>query len=560
MALERRLAENTLGAISEAVLRFNHNRELEYLNPSAARLLRLSPVEALGRHSREILQHLPPTACTSFLELMNQVIDTGETAGLRDPVVIDSNGDTRHVVEMNATPVSTTALPGQGVVMVVRDVSQTRRLAIELSHQASHDPLTGLINRHEFDRRLSLLHDISAGQGNTHALIYFDLDRFKTVNDTCGHAAGDQLLRQLSQALLARMRQSDSLARLGGDEFGVLLPGCSTTDTLCIAEEIQRTGETFRFVWCDRRFTIGCSVGVAAIDRRNTTPHEVLSAGDAACYAAKERGGNRVCVYAPENQPLRRHAGDRHWAYRLPRAIEQGELRLYGQAIVPLGGVETAPKWEILLRMCAQNGELILPGSFIPVAERDGLMPNIDRWVVEQTLALHAAKWAGASTPVFCINLSGASLNDDNFLRFLRESLSRHGARAQALCFEITETTAISNLAQAAALIAEVRELGCAFALDDFGAGMSSFPYLKTLPVDFLKIEGGFVRGIERDSLDHALVEAMNRVAHRLGLRTIAEHVETTATLSLLRDLGIDYAQGLALGEPVPMMAAGATA
>lgn len=552
LTLERRLAENTLGSISEAVLRFDHAGQLEYLNPSAARLLQLQPSEALGRDTDALLHHMTLAAREAFTALMHQVRSTGQQACLPDPVVIDGSDEARHVVEMSATPVGMSPDTLQGVVVVVRDVSQTRRLAIELSHQASHDPLTSLINRREFDRRLARLHEELPREGSAHALLYLDLDRFKIVNDTCGHAAGDQLLKQLSQALLARMRHSDSLARLGGDEFGVLLPGCSINDAIRIAGEIQRTVETFRFVWGERRFAVGCSVGVVALDKGFTTAHEALSAGDAACYAAKERGGNRVCVYAPEDQTFQRHAGDRQWAYRLPHAIEQGEFRLYGQPIVPLGGNE-APKWEILLRMQTDGGELVLPGTFIPAAERYGLMPNIDRWVVEQTLALHAANWPAASVPVFCINLSGASINDEKFLQFLRERIRNHGERARALCFEITETAAISNLAQAANMISELRELGCRFALDDFGAGMSSFPYLKTLPVDYLKIEGGFVRGIEPDSLDHALVEAINRVAHRMGLRTIAEHVENPATLDLLRDLGIDFAQGFALGEPVPM-------
>lgn len=553
LALERRLAENTLGSISEAVLRFDPAGRLEYLNPSAARLLQLQPSEALGRSADTLLQHMAPAARDAFLALMNQVRSTDHQACLPDPVIIDGGDEARHVVEMSATPVGLNPEAPQGVVVVVRDVSQTRRLAIELSHQASHDPLTGLINRREFDRRLARLHDELPREGSVHALLYLDLDRFKIVNDTCGHAAGDQLLKQLSQALLARMRHSDSLARLGGDEFGVLLPGCSINDALRIAGEIQRTVETFRFVWGERRFAVGCSVGVVSLDKRFTTAHEALSAADAACYAANERGGNRVCAYAPEDQTFQRHVGDRQWAYRLPHAIEQGEFRIYGQPIVPLGETAHAPKWEILLRMQTNTGELVLPGAFIPAAERYGLMPSIDRWVIEQTLALHATHWPADTLPVFCINLSGASINDDQFLHFLRERIRGHGERARALCFEITETAAISNLAQAASIIAELRELGCRFALDDFGAGMSSFPYLKSLPVDYLKIEGGFVRGIEPASLDHALVEAINGVAHRMGLRTIAEHVENVATLDLLRELGVDFAQGFALGEPVPM-------
>lgn len=552
LAMERQLAENTLGSISEAVLRFDQDGRLEYLNPSAASMFRLQPRAAIGSPASALLGSSAPTAHDALLMLLNQVRNTGQQACLPDPVLLDEGGENRHVVEISATPVDMLPQAPHGVVVVVRDVSQTRRLAIELSHQASHDPLTGLVNRREFDRRLARLYETTTTNGGGHALLYLDLDRFKIVNDTCGHAAGDQLLKQLSQALLARMRQSDSLARLGGDEFGVLLPGCSLNDAVRIAGEIQRTVDTFRFSWLERRFAVGCSIGVVALDARFNTPHEALSAGDAACYAAKERGGNRVYVYAPEDQAFQRQVGDAQWASRLPHALDQGEFQLYGQPIIPLGDSEGPPKWEILLRLGNERGELVLPGAFIPAAERYGLMPSIDRWVVEQTLALHAQGWPEESTPVFYINLSGASLSNEKFIQFLRERIRSHGPRARALCFEITETAAISNLAQAVAVMSELRQLGCRFALDDFGAGMSSFPYLKTLPVDFIKIEGGFVRGIEPDSLDHALVEAINRVAHRMGLTTIAEHVENVATLDLLRSLGVDYAQGFALGEPLP--------
>lgn len=547
---EKELAQVTLGSIGDAVVRTDRNGRIAYLNGSAENMLQVAAGDVLGKPVGEVLRWPCSAGSDDAAALARKVYRRRERIDLSEPVVLLAGDESHRAVEVSATPFDLNDPADQGVVMVLRDVSQTRRLAMALSYQAAHDPLTGLVNRREFDRRLAELCASGGVRGNHHALLFVDLDRFKVINDTCGHRAGDELLKQLSALLHKRMRQSDTLARLGGDEFGVLLPGCALADAVNIASDLQRVIDGFRFAWEGRQFAVGSSIGVLPFDDSNSSPGELLSAADHACYAAKDRGGNRVFVYQSNDDSLVKRSGEVRWVARLPDALDAGRFQLFAQPIVPLSGDPTIVHQEILVRLVQEDGSLVLPGAFIPAAERFGLMPRVDRWVVDQALRLHAALGKADEVPLFFINLSGASLSNDGFVEFLRERLARHGAYAKRLCFEVTETAAISNLTHAAELIESLSKFGCSFALDDFGAGMSSFPYLKNLPVGFLKIEGSFIRAIEPQSLDHALVDAINRVAHHVGLVTIAEHVEDRGTLELLRALGIDYAQGYALGAP----------
>ncbi len=550
---EKELAQVTLGSIGDAVIRTDSQGRVDYLNPTAERMLHVSAAQAIGAPIGSLVNWPRSAASDDPLTLVRNVSSQGKRIDLPEPVVLLAPDDTRGAVEISATPFSTQDGAGCGVVLVLRDVSQTRRLAIQLSHQAAHDPLTGLVNRREFDRRLADVCESAGGRDSTHALLFIDLDRFKVVNDTCGHGAGDELLKQLASLLQKRMRQSDTLARLGGDEFGVLLCGCALADAVNIAGDLQRAIDSYRFAWDGRQFAVGSSIGVVPFDARGGMPEELLSSADRACYAAKERGGNRVYVYQSNDASLAKRSGEVRWVAKLPDALDAGRFRLLAQAIVPLSSAAADTHYEILVRMVQEDGSLALPGAFIPAAERFGLMPRVDRWVVDQALAFHAGMGEPDNVPVFFINLSGTSLGSDAFVDFLTQRLADHGAYARRLCFEITETAAIANLAHAAELIESLGRFGCRFALDDFGAGMSSFPYLKNLPVAFLKIEGSFVRAIKPDSMDHALVDAINRVAHHVGVVTIAEHVEDGETLELLRSLGVDYAQGYALGRPALM-------
>jgi diguanylate cyclase (GGDEF)-like protein len=444
--------------------------------------------------------------------------------------------------------------------VLVRLLADTRaRQAAEatLSWQATHDTLTDLGNRRQFEAALSRLIDSSRSHGATHAVLYIDLDQFKVVNDTCGHAAGDELLRQLSRVLAARMRRGDCLARLGGDEFGVLLEACDLMHAQRLATQLLAEIRAFRFAWLGQVFTLGASIGVAEVNAGSRDLESVLAAADTACYVAKDRGRNRVQIYSESDEEVSSRHGEMGWFSRITRCVEEGRFYLHCQRVVALSGPgrDGEEYLELLLRMTDEEGGLVLPGAFIPAAERYHLMGTIDRWVVGKALrclgAMRLQRRANA-LPRFGVNLSGMSLGDGSFADYVLESFDQTGTPPSAVCFEITETAAISNLARAARFIGRFRELGCRFALDDFGAGLSSFAYLKSLPVDYLKIDGAFVRGSCCDAVDLAAVDAACRLARAVGAKTIAECVETTDTLERMRGLGIDFAQGHLIHSPEP--------
>jgi diguanylate cyclase (GGDEF)-like protein len=446
------------------------------------------------------------------------------------------------------------------VPAISRELRETKnrhahRLAQEtIQHLAYHDPLTGLANRHEFDNHLqrSLR---TVGNGVQHALLYMDLDQFKIINDTCGHVAGDELLRQLAMLLRAPVRDGDSLARLGGDEFGLLLNQCPLEQALQVGERMLRTIGDFRYVWEDNTFSIGASIGLVMLDDRAQTLSDVMRMADMACYAAKDRGRNRVHVYRADDAELLQRHGEMKWVARLNHALEENRFELFRQRIMPLGD-KNEQHCEFLLRMLDERGEHILPGAFIPAAERYNLMPVIDRWVVRNAcsfLAQRSASTDCANTELFFINLSGATLSDDKFAAYVTEQIKVHGLSPEIIGFEITETAVIANLSNAMNFIDKVKQLGCRVALDDFGAGLSSFSYLKSIRADYLKIDGSFIKDMLDDPMDHAIVEAINNIGHVVGLQTIAEFVESDATKQRLIKIGVDYAQGNAIQRPNPL-------
>ncbi|MGE0387792.1 MAG: amino acid permease [Gammaproteobacteria bacterium] len=453
--------------------------------------------------------------------------------------------------EMGAMAVSFNALQEE-IGRAVESLDGARR---ELAHQARHDSLTGLVNRREFERRLDLCWQRDPSATGDHAVLFMDLDQFKVVNDTCGHVAGDEMLRQIGSVLRTVVRTQDVLARLGGDEFAVLLVGCGVGEAQTIAERFIRAIQDFSFLWQSHVFRVSVSVGLVAFSSGTMRPLDVLRAADQACYLAKDRGRNRLHVYQPSDAEARGRLDEVTWVGELHKALDEGRFCLYAQDILPVApesGRHGAHR-EILLRILAEDGRVVEPMAFIPSAERYGLMGRIDRWVISTAFAHLVTRLRDdpdAAGSVWAINLSGASIGEPAMLDFIRGAFHDHGLPAAAICFEITETVAIANLADAGHFVKSLKELGCRFALDDFGSGMSSFAYLKYLPVDYLKVDGAFVRDIASDPIDRAMVEAINRVGHVMGIETIAEFVDREPTLEVLREIGVDHAQGYALAEP----------
>jgi diguanylate cyclase (GGDEF)-like protein/PAS domain S-box-containing protein len=432
-----------------------------------------------------------------------------------------------------------------------------------LAWQAKHDPLTGLVNRREFERCLQEALNLAKSQDRQHILCYLDLDRFKIVNDSCGHGAGDELLRQVTALLRSQIRSSDLLARLGGDEFGLLLQNCPTHQALLITNSLRQSIEELRFICDGKTFTIGVSVGLVAVDATTPNLASAVNAADAACYIAKNTGRNRVHLYQASDREVQQH-GQTQWVTKLTRALEEDLFRLYYQPIVPLSSkrdrYHTTEHYEVLLRLWDDTG-IISPMAFIPAAERYHLMQHIDRWVIRTLFATQGEHYReqgkschrSGDCCTYSINLSGASIVDDQFVDFVLEALTRYRIPPQVICFEITETVAISNLGKARKLIEDLKNLGCRFALDDFGSGMSSFAYLRNLPVDYLKIDGTFIKDILEDPTDLALTEAINHIGHVMGLQTVAEFVENKTILEKLKAVGVDYAQGYGIGKPRPL-------
>lgn len=429
---------------------------------------------------------------------------------------------------------------------------QVKERTQELEKMALFDGLTGLINRQEFDKRISQSIENTKNSERHHVLCFLDLDRFKVINDTCGHVAGDELLRQLTPLLTEHVRSSDTVARFGGDEFGILLTNCDITEAQNISERIRQSIENFRFIWESTTHRIGVSIGIIGINKNSHDIIDVLAGVDDACYKAKELGRNRIQVYEDDVDDLERRHGETKWATRLQKALDEDGFVLHFQPIVPLLKKEDQSHYEVLLRMVGKNNEIIPPMAFIPAAERFNYMPKIDRWVIKNALEAHKIL-SEQSIIILSINLSGASLADSELSGFIKNELKKTGVPPENIIFEITETAAIGKLDNALKLINDLNEIGCKFSLDDFGSGLSSFAYLKSLPVDYLKIDGSFVRNMLNDKSDLDMVKAMNQISHTMGKETVAEFVESDQIMFALMDMGVDYAQGFGLGEPVPI-------
>ncbi|MDH5648392.1 MAG: EAL domain-containing protein [Gammaproteobacteria bacterium] len=555
--LEQIRAQVTLESIGDGVIATDATGDIVYINQVAEQITGWQTSDAVGRHLTDVylISELKINQEASYP--IGLCLQGGQIVRNHENHILVSKNKRKYLIEDTASPIKDRQGNIIGAVLVFRDVTEVRHMARKMEFLAHHDPLTGLLNRNEFEARLQ---DILAGARNgfgDHALCYMDLDQFKIVNDTSGHIAGDELLKQLAVLLQGRVRGNDVLARLGGDEFGIIIKDCNINEAKHIAESFKQLVSDFRFTWKNRTFDIGCSIGLVPITAGSGSMTDLLSAADSACYIAKDRGRNYVHVYQEDDVDLAKRHGEMQWVQRLKEALKLGHFVLYCQKIIPIADGNKSPEiYEILLRV--QDTGLTLPEIFIPAAERYYLMPDIDRWVVQESFrtieSLFSDK-AGGSNGVakFSINLSGQSICDDKFLDFVLEQFQKINIDPRRVCFEITETAAIENLTRAQTFISAVKKLGCWFALDDFGSGLSSFGYLKSLSVDYIKIDGSFVADVMKDPIDAAMVGAINEIGHIMGLATVAESVEDIDTLNMLKEIKVDYAQGRGISEVMPL-------
>jgi diguanylate cyclase (GGDEF)-like protein/PAS domain S-box-containing protein len=555
---EQSRAKVTLASIGDAVVTTDSYGLIEYLNPVAEQLCGIRSAAAVGKPLAEVVSLFDLDAGEALGDVVERCTSRRRPLRLEGSLELASLDGRRYPIDASVSPIRIADHAILGVVLVMRDVTAERRLQNELTRQATHDALTGLLNRSAFETHLEAALDSARSRDQVHALCYLDLDQFKVVNDTCGHVAGDELLRQLTGLMRREFRAGDAIARLGGDEFAVLIHDCAPELVVERAERFRLELSDYSFAWQDKSFRVGVSIGITMIDRSSEGIGELLSRADAACYVAKDQGRNCVHLFNPDDLLTAERHGEMQWVARINGALDEDRFVLFGQRIVSVGA-QAAETYgiELLLRMVDEQGQRVSPGAFLPAAERYDLMGRLDRWVIRnafETIARHEALESVRTAPLnYFINLSGNSLSQGLLLDFVRSELHASGVNPSQITFEVTETAAIRNLSLAARLIADLRQLGCRFALDDFGSGLSSFGYLKSLPVDFLKIDGAFIREIERDSLDRTFVAAIQAVAAQMNLRTIAEFVEAPSVLEVLDEIGIDLAQGYGIATPEPL-------
>ncbi len=545
-------AQVTLHSIGDGVIATDASACIDFMNPVAESLTGWVTAEARGNPLGRVLRLLDEHNREPIQDPVAHCFREGPTQTLARHGVLVARDGAEHAVDASAAAIRGHNGAVMGAVLVFRDVSENRRLARQLAYDATHDVLTGLVNRTEFERRLRAALGGAKEHGSRHALCYMDLDQFKVVNDTAGHAAGDELLNQIGVLLSGMVDERDTLARIGGDELGLLLADTSLERAQSIAQTMVNRIRDHRFDWGGRSYRVGASVGLVPIAAGAESAAQVLTQADVACYIAKQTGRNRVHLYRREDGQTAVHHNEILDAAGVRNALEQGRFRLFYQPLVSLGASEPRPvRYEALLRILPEDGigDPILPPSFITAAERFGLMDEIDRWVIE-TAFRDYGEGIGKTGAKIAINLSGSSLSDETLLAFIEAQLARFAVPPGQVCFEITETAGIQNLHRAVELMTALKAHGCQLALDDFGSGLSSFHYLKSLPVDYVKIDGSFVRNMSESDSDCVLVEAINRMSHTLGIETVAEYVHSAAIVERLRLLSVDYAQGFYFGRP----------
>jgi diguanylate cyclase (GGDEF)-like protein/PAS domain S-box-containing protein len=553
---EKERAQVTLESIVDAVITTDQDGTIDYMNPVAEHLTGWNSREALGQPIAKVVRLSTESGNEPVEDPVFRAVREATAVTLSDQTLLKGRSLGEIAIQASAAPIRDRNGRVIGAVTVFHDVSHERRMKRLLSYQAAHDPLTGLINRREFENRLSAAwHEVQQRPDLQHAMVYVDLDQFKIVNDTCGHPAGDDLLRQVAGLLQTRVRANDILARLGGDEFGILLQDCSMAAASRIAESIRQAIRDFRFSWDDNTLQVGASIGIVELTAETESIASLLSSADVACYSAKDSGRNRVHAYDPSTASARHR--EMRWVSRLTSATDEGRLDLAFQPIVALAEAgEDRPHYELLLRLRDDDGRVVMPGQFIPAAERFNVMPLLDRAVIQRVLTtLVPSRRSGVKIAPYtvAVNLSGNSLADPGFLESLIEQLEEHDPTPGVLCFEIKEMAAVANLANASHLMRELTGRGCLVSLDDFGSALSSFSYLRNLPVHYLKIDGQFVQEVARDPVDRSLVEAIVQVGRAMGVQVVAERVENQAVCDALKQIGVGYAQGYLLGRPAPI-------
>ncbi|MBT8103217.1 MAG: EAL domain-containing protein [Gammaproteobacteria bacterium] len=554
---EKERAQITLQSIGDGVVTTDADGNVDYINPVAQDLTGWSMRTAKGAHIADIMMIVNAHTRATVENPVVRCLKEGRVISLAENSILMTRDGDEIPIQDSAAPIRDRIGNIIGSVMVFHDVSKETRLFRQLSYQASHDTLTGLVNRREFENHLiRALDTVREDNEESHGLLYVDLDQFKVVNDTFGHNAGDALLRQLTDLIQGSIRSTDILSRLGGDEFGILLERCDEKRAIEVAESIRGSIEGYRFEWQGSFTTIRCSIGIVLVTNESADAADIMSAADVACYSAKDMGRNQIHLYKDSDASMRHE--EMKWVSKITSAVEDNRLELFFQPIIGIGKENGKGRghYELLLRMRDENGNLVSPDQFIPSAERYNLMSTLDRWVVRQALTeLADRSTTGEARYTLAINLSGTSLSEDRFLEFVIDELKKHDLPKGAICFEITETAAISNLSRVIHFMQALKKLGCKFSLDDFGSGLSSFTYLKNLPVDYLKIDGHFIRNVVEDVVDESMVRAIREVGHAMGIETIAERVETKQVLQKLGSLGVEFAQGYYIARPAPVTA-----
>lgn len=552
---QKERAQVTLESIGDGVITTDLFGYVQYLNPVAEKLMGMGEDAVVGKLLVDNLLLFDEKNTGEAINPIANCLQNNKSYSLSDHKLFSHSMDDSYSVEVMVSPLHEAGGDVVGAVLVIHNTTELKSLAETLSYQATHDSLTGLINRREFESRLEAALK-SAKSGNVqHAMCYLDMDQFKLVNDTCGHIAGDELLKQVTQLLHNAIRETDTLARLGGDEFGVLLESCSLQQAKRVVESIFQEISDYRFQWEGRVFEVGLSIGMVPITNDSGNLTDVLSSADSACYVAKENGRNCMHMYVPNDAAIEQRRGQMEWVHRLQQALENDHFELFCQSIKPITDHTAEHHVEVLIRMIGEQGEIIPPNEFLPAAERYHMMPGIDRWVIKQVfecLKRHEHN-RNENIDMVAVNLSGQSISDEEFLRYVLELFEKYNIPGNQVCFEVTETSVISNITYARNFISVLKNFGCRFALDDFGSGLSSFQYLKDLDVDFIKIDGSFIRSMPYNDNSYNMVESINHIGHVMGLKTVAEFVENEQVSSMLEKIGVDFIQGYYVDKPHPI-------